>query len=220
MPVRPKDIAARPGAERAPRGPGCYGNALVVVRKLHEQPDILRPRSLEALVKLVPPVALVALILASTPALAATHTYEVRVEVYCPSVDADYPMLCDRYPLGEPEMTQRLEEAIDELNLEYRPTGVSFRLAHGDPVRYHYDTKVQAITAESGDSNNADISNDDLVTELRRDIAKPNAHLITLFILYDHPTADKSPLDHCWANPPPKPDAFIAYGIFCTPSAS
>ncbi len=133
-------------------------------------------------------------------------TFGLQMVVYCP--DAAAP--CGE--TSEAKLARLLFNRIEEVNLEWQPTGFSFQPL---PIRFNYGAKQRALrlTDSSGDSARKGLSNDTLAADLRAE-AERTANVVTLFLIPG--------LAKCWSSIPPSDSLDDAphTGFFCTPSAS
>ncbi len=140
----------------------------------------------------------------AAPQPASARTYDLRVRVFCPS--ATNP--CG---LGSEEaIREDVLRNVQEMNLQWRPNGVSFRPAPPDSVVFHYGTVFNAMSNASGPSMDPAFTNGQLSNQLRQDFAASEPGLVTLFLIPG--------LGKCWTGPPPKPFPG-EFGIFCVPGA-
>lgn len=155
------------------------------------------------------PIALVvacATLLRLAAALPAeAKTFDLQLVVYCP--DAAGPCGED----SEQKLASKLFNRIEEVNLEWMPTGFSFRPL---PIQFNYGAGQRALslTDSDGASTLAGVSNATLSAELRQQAAlTPN--VVTLFLIPG--------LAKCWSAIPPSSslDNDPHTGFFCTPSA-
>lgn len=138
------------------------------------------------------------------PRPAAARTYDLRVHVFCPD---------DSSPCGlgsEESIREDVLRNVQEMNLQWRPNGISFRPAPPEAVVFHYGTIYNAITDGSGPSADPSFTNAELTNQIRQEFAVPEPGVVTLFLIPG--------LAKCWAGPPPKPFPG-EFGIFCVPGA-
>jgi hypothetical protein len=144
-------------------------------------------------------------LLLSAPRRASAETFNLQVRAYCrQNTNCGYP--------SETMFRQQVLQRIGEMNLEFKPAGITFRPNQPQPVIITYDTKYSGMTNSTGTSLDG-FDNATLLADLVT-VASAQPGVLTIFLTPNLP--------RCW-NGIPCPGSNEGFDgddvIFCTPTA-